>query len=271
MSLNPVPEPVPTAALQSSDRARVAHESTTEAEDHGTLARRLERKRRRQAGRRREILDVARHVLLETGIGEFTLARVAARAHITKPALYYYFPSKEAIIDGMASDVAEAERDAVDAAIASASDVPHALECALRAYVAFHAAEPDLFRILHAPSGAIDLPGGTRKGNHAERIEHWTSLLRRRLCLEDDGLLHAGSTRAFDAVRSNPTDDAGRRLEMALVFAHGLVCLWCAGAIAGAELERMTEQACRSFRHEAERHALRGGIRNAVHNDGHPG
>ena len=61
-----------------------------------------ERRHTRRASRRErtreEILGAARTVLLEKGVGGTTLEAVANEAGMSKTALYYYFPSKDALL-----------------------------------------------------------------------------------------------------------------------------------------------------------------------------
>lgn len=56
------------------------------------------RAERRREQTRIEILDTAREVILRKGLGGFTLADVAEELALTKPALYYYFDHKEALL-----------------------------------------------------------------------------------------------------------------------------------------------------------------------------
>jgi AcrR family transcriptional regulator len=56
------------------------------------------RNERRRDQNRAEILETAREVVLRSGLAGFTLANVADRLGLTKPALYYYFDSKEALL-----------------------------------------------------------------------------------------------------------------------------------------------------------------------------
>jgi AcrR family transcriptional regulator len=56
------------------------------------------RNERRRDQIRAEILDTARDAVLRSGLAGFTLAAVADELALTKPALYYYFDSKEALL-----------------------------------------------------------------------------------------------------------------------------------------------------------------------------
>jgi AcrR family transcriptional regulator len=56
------------------------------------------RNERRRDQTRAEILETARGVVLKSGLAGFTLSAVADELALTKPALYYYFDSKEALL-----------------------------------------------------------------------------------------------------------------------------------------------------------------------------
>ena len=56
------------------------------------------RSERRRNQTRAEILDTARDVVLSKGLAGFTLSAVAEELALTKPALYYYFDCKEAVL-----------------------------------------------------------------------------------------------------------------------------------------------------------------------------
>ena len=56
------------------------------------------RNERRRNQTRAEILDTARDAVLRSGLASFTLSAVADELALTKPALYYYFDSKEALL-----------------------------------------------------------------------------------------------------------------------------------------------------------------------------
>lgn len=61
-------------------------------------AKRVARNEARRGQTRTEILDSAREVVHRDGFNGFTLTAVADDLGLTKPALYYYFPNKEALV-----------------------------------------------------------------------------------------------------------------------------------------------------------------------------
>src|SRR5262245_24854897 len=59
---------------------------------------RVARRERRRAQSREEIIEAVARVILRDGIGKLTLEAVAADIGLTKAALYYYYPSKDALL-----------------------------------------------------------------------------------------------------------------------------------------------------------------------------
>ena len=66
--------------------------------DSAARTKREARSERRRNQTRAEILDTARDVVLSKGLAGFTLSAVAEELALTKPALYYYFDCKEAVL-----------------------------------------------------------------------------------------------------------------------------------------------------------------------------
>jgi AcrR family transcriptional regulator len=113
---------------------------------------RLSRREQRRSQSRDEILEAARQVLLRNGIARTTLDAVAREVGVSKAALYYYFPSKDALffelVFGNLASQASAVRDAVDATSSGAD----ALGAIIRESVKSFAPRLDDFRLafLHA-------------------------------------------------------------------------------------------------------------------------
>ena len=62
-----------------------------------TESKRAARTERRREQTRTEILNAAREIVLRDGVAGFAISAVAEELGLTKPALYYYFGSKEAL------------------------------------------------------------------------------------------------------------------------------------------------------------------------------
>lgn len=127
-----------------------------EAADRTAL--RLARKEKRHEGRREAILEAARRVLAEGGLEGLTLAAVAHAADLSKPALHYYFPTREDLVGALTADWLAREADAVIAAVAAAKTDAGAAEAALRAKIAFAAADFPGFRVAYVLPLVVRLP-----------------------------------------------------------------------------------------------------------------
>jgi AcrR family transcriptional regulator len=124
------------------------------------VAARLARRERRRNHSRGEILDAARRVLLRKGIAATTLEAVASEAGLSKTALYYYFPSKDALFFELVFGSMQSHAMAVHDAVEHAGDGADALRAIIRETVAAYAARLDDFRLafLHgqvAGEGAV--------------------------------------------------------------------------------------------------------------------
>jgi AcrR family transcriptional regulator len=123
--------------------------------------RRARRERRRDRSRA-EILDAARKVLLRSGVAAMTLEAVAQEAGMSKTGLYYYFPSKDALVFELVFGVIEAQARTVHDAVEKASDGAHALGAVIRETIRTFAPRLDDFRLAFlfgqvAGAGAVSL------------------------------------------------------------------------------------------------------------------
>jgi AcrR family transcriptional regulator len=96
------------------------------------MDRRAQRKARRRSQVRQEILDAVKKVLLDRGIAGLTLSAVARELELTKAALYYYFPSKDALVFELIYRDLAGHAEAVGEAVAGAASGAEALEALIR-------------------------------------------------------------------------------------------------------------------------------------------
>ncbi len=144
---------------------------------------RIVRRERRRERSREEIVDAARRVLLREGIPGATLAAVAREVGLTKAALYYYYPSKDALLFEVVFGAVHAHAHAVHDAVAEAKDGGDALRAIIRETVHTFASRLDDFRLTFLHSQVAG-PGGV----HLD-AEHFARLRP----LND--LAYAGATR----------------------------------------------------------------------------
>jgi AcrR family transcriptional regulator len=124
---------------------------------------RVARRERRRERSREEIVDAARRVLLREGIAATTLEAIAGEVGLTKAALYYYYPSKDALLFEVMFDTVEREARALSAGVAQAKNGGEALRAIVRETVAVFGSRLDDFRLafLHPQVAG---PGAVRVG-----------------------------------------------------------------------------------------------------------
>lgn len=120
---------------------------------------RVARRERRRERSREEIVEAARRVMLRDGIAATTLEAIAKEVGLTKAALYYYYPSKDALFFEIVFDTIEGEARALQDGVAKAKDGGDALRAIVRETVTSFRSRLDDFRLafLHpqvaGPSG----------------------------------------------------------------------------------------------------------------------
>lgn len=113
------------------------------------MDRREARRKRKQEQVREEILGATRRVVLKKGLSGFTLSAVARELQLTKPALYHYFPSKEALIFELVYRDMDSHAAAVEAAVEQTSSGADALEALIRAAATHYAGNMDALRLTY--------------------------------------------------------------------------------------------------------------------------
>jgi AcrR family transcriptional regulator len=122
--------------------------------------------------RRALILDAARSLTLERGVVP-SLNETAATAGVSKGGLVHHFPSRAALVQGLA--VAALEE--VDAAMTTAAAGGRAAETWLR--ISVPAGEDvTLFRALAIAHRAVEAPGDDVATASREAIARWESLIQ---------------------------------------------------------------------------------------------
>ena len=99
-----------------------------------SLARDAHPRRPLDDGRRALILEAAERAFVRYGFHAATMTQVADEAGMSAGNLYRYFPSKEAIVEGLC-EADQVERSEAFAALASAQDLKAAMRAALQEQV----------------------------------------------------------------------------------------------------------------------------------------
>lgn len=204
-------------------------------------SRRLARRDRRRADRREAILAAARDVLVQHGLAGLTTAEVARAADVSKPAVYYYFDSKEALVGALAVQLLEAEVEALLAAIDAAPTGIEALAALVETKVDRYAGDLDAFRIAYVWPQLLGLPQTLLEESVYPLSTRVNDRLAKRLLSE--GELH-------------PSLDPRRLANLAWITAHGILSLAAsldhAGGATSAPLSLLRDEACRLLRRAAK-------------------
>lgn len=110
---------------------------------------RVQKKRERM---RKEILDAARAILLEEGPDAVTLGSVSLRLGMTKPALYHYFPAKEALTRSLVAALIDEEVRELSATVERAGPGENPIAAMIRAFHAHYRKDLHAFRFVYGQS-----------------------------------------------------------------------------------------------------------------------
>ncbi|MEU4287965.1 TetR/AcrR family transcriptional regulator [Kribbella sp. NPDC026596] len=110
----------------------------------------------RRESARANVLAAAWELVREDGLGALSLRELARRAGITTPTLYAYFESKNAILDAMFAQAAQAFVD-LKASLPATGDPQEDLLTEARAFVAFCVSDVPRYQLLFQHS----VPGFT--------------------------------------------------------------------------------------------------------------
>jgi len=147
------------------------------------------RKKRKQA--RKEILQAALAILRTEGVDSVTLASVAGRLHMTKQAIYHYFPSKDALMKALITSLLEEEVDALLLAVAHADSGQSTLSTMIRAFYSHYIKNLEAFRTVYclsqlSPPNQIGMDETTIRDEINPRTHKLFDLLEARLA--DDSM-----------------------------------------------------------------------------------
>ncbi len=133
--------------------------------------------RRPGPARRAQLLRVTAGLFAERGFHGVTIEDIGAAVGISGPAVYRHFPSKDALLAEMLTDVSR--RLLADGQAASADEPRRALEALVRAHIRFALEEPDLIRVQDRDLANLP-PADARKVRRLQRsyVEVWVEALQ---------------------------------------------------------------------------------------------
>ncbi|MDJ0837524.1 MAG: helix-turn-helix domain-containing protein [Acidobacteriota bacterium] len=208
--------------------------------DEGSESRRLARKARRRKGRREHILEAALELLETEGVESLTVTAVADAADVSTPALYYYFKSKEAIIDALAVMLIEEDVAAQMEALEAADDAVESLVGILNARLRHYADSLDRFQLIFQSIGARTVSKDVLENHLYPLSARVNVILEERL------------TQARDAGLIHPDIQPRKLANLAFCLAQGILQLTAGMARAGGKmrfnLDDFAEEAAATLR-----------------------
>jgi len=102
----------------------------------------------RKGDTRDYLLDTARAVMVERGLGRATMREIADRAGVNPALLHYYFGTKTGLFTAIIERVRERLRGQLDQALQTEGSVSERLRAVIATYTAVIAAEPYIARLI---------------------------------------------------------------------------------------------------------------------------
>lgn len=162
-------------------------------------------RRHAKAVRRRQLLAAAAHLVAERGFPGVRLEDLGAAVGISGPAVYRHFPSKDALLVELLTDVSERLLDGGREVVARVADPAAALVELVDVHLDFALGEPDLIRVqdrdLHA------LPDAARRHvrqTQRRYVELWVDVVRRLEPGLDAASARIAAHAAFGLMNSTP-------------------------------------------------------------------
>jgi AcrR family transcriptional regulator len=156
--LNPAADNLLENVSRRLDTAMPASKNSPGTARTADISKRHDRRERRREQSREEILAAARRLIIRNGIAATTLDAVAKEIGLSKAALYYYYPSKDALLFELIFSALETHSNAVREAVDQAEDGAAALGAVVRQTVKGFAPCLDDFRLAFL-YGQLSQPG----------------------------------------------------------------------------------------------------------------
>lgn len=174
---------------------------------------------RRRADRREEILRTAAALFAERGFHGVSIDDLGAAVGLSGPALYRYFPGKEAILAEMLVGVSERLLDGGTRRVVDAADPAAAVASLVAFHVDFALDHPDLIAVQFRD--LADLP--TAQRSRLRRLQgRYVELWVQALCETSPGLppatARAAAHAAFGLINSTPHSARLSRPQMAALL-----------------------------------------------------
>ena len=188
----------------------------------------LERRLREREARVELILNSALRVFATRGLREATMDEIAQEAELGKGTIYYYFPSKEAILRRLIETTVDHHFNGIRERVRGATNPLEVAMAIIEGFVANYRKQPELFRLFYMVLASP--PGEVAQALRAfsERHRQWLQ----RLEGDVGELLQAHGFQPAEFIGFIGT------------HVHGIVLL----AISGRDVEGLREESFRALR-----------------------
>lgn len=187
-----------------------------------------EKKTERREVRREHILSSALHVFAEKGVQEATMEEVAAEAVMGKGTIYYYFPSKESLLERIVATTVDYHFNGILERIEHASTPLEVAEGIIEGSVANYKKNPRLFKVFYMvlaePRGRVKRALEVFTRRHLEWLQRLEEAVRPLL------LAHGLASRSFIGFMGT--------------HVHGVILL----ATGGRDVEELKEESLDALR-----------------------
>jgi TetR/AcrR family transcriptional regulator len=191
--------------------------------------RREARKRERHAERQRQILQSARSLLVLQGMENFTISQVAAVASVSKPAVYYYFDSKEDLVYALCLEVLVAEYEHLERVVNQTASAVDALAALVHTRIDFYLHDRDSFRILHVWGPMLGLQARIEASPEQAALLGLVTQVAARLAAEREPR------------RARLRVETLKVPELAWAMSQGIIATTVLGPMRGSDLARANE------------------------------
>jgi AcrR family transcriptional regulator len=155
--------------------------------------------------RREEILRTAARMFAVSGFHGVSIDELGAELGISGPAIYRYFPSKEAILSAMLVDISERLYAGARERVAVNDTAERRLDALIEFHVAFALADPDLIAVQYRDLGSMpEKERRTVRRLQREYVDEWVAVLHELYPKVSEQTARSSAHAAFGLLNSTP-------------------------------------------------------------------
>jgi AcrR family transcriptional regulator len=146
----------------------------------------------RNDAQRQAILDAASLLFIEKGFGGTNINDIADAVGMTRTALYYYFPSKESMLEALTEEVTE-KASALAQSVSGRDELPadEALRLLIRQHAGLILSHPVQFRVVERSESSLPEPHRSAAQNARRAVlDHFVRVIQRGI---DGGQFRRGT------------------------------------------------------------------------------